>query len=199
MTDLPAPDPVREADHRDVLGRFASGVVVVTAAGPDGPLGLTCQSFVSLSLEPPLVSFAPARTSRTWPLIRASGVFCVNVLAEDQEEVSSAFARSGGDKFRGIQWDPGHDGAPLLTGACAWISCALIHEYDGGDHTLAVGRVTALRAQPSREPLIFHRGRYRSLARATRIRPERPGSRDTANARRSDGPGQPPNFLSLLL
>ena len=162
MTDPPA--PVRDTTHRDVLGHFASGVAVVTAAGPDGPVGLTCQSFVSLSLEPPLISFAPARTSRTWPLVQTSGVFCVNVLAEEQQPLASAFARPGSDKFRGVAWSPGHDGAPLLEGACAWISCALIHEYDGGDHTIAIGRVTALRAQPSREPLIFHRGRYRTLA-----------------------------------
>ncbi|GHB13227.1 monooxygenase [Streptomyces tendae] len=164
MTDPPAPGPVREAAHRAVLGHFASGVAVVTADGPDSPVGLTCQSFVSLSLEPPLISFAPARTSRTWPLVRASGAFCVNVLAEEQQRLADAFARSGGDKFRGVAWSPGPDGAPLLEGACAWISCALVHEYDGGDHTIAVGRVTALRAEPSRDPLIFHRGRYRALA-----------------------------------
>ncbi|MFF5499858.1 flavin reductase family protein [Streptomyces aquilus] len=156
---------VRESTHRDVLGHFATGVCVVTAAGPEGPVGFTCQSFVSLSLDPPLISFAPARTARTWPLIRASAAaFCVNVLAEGQEHVGSAFARSGGDRFEGVRWSPGPGGAPLLAGACAWITCELVQEYDGGDHTIVIGRVTALDVEPSRAPLIFHRGRYRALA-----------------------------------
>ncbi len=165
MADLPTPVPVRDAIHRDVLGHFASGVAVVTAAGPEGPLGFTCQSFVSLSLDPPLISFAPARTSRSWPLMRTSAAFCVNVLAEEQQDLGSAFARSGTDRFRGVPWSPGHGGAPLLEGACAWISCDLVHEYAGGDHTIVIGRVTDLMTESSREPLIFHRGRYRSLAR----------------------------------
>ncbi|MFG1663948.1 flavin reductase family protein [Streptomyces sp. Y7] len=164
MADLPTTALGHHAVHRDVLGHFASGVAVVTAAGPEGPLGFTCQSFVSLSLEPALVSFAPARTSRSWPLMRASAAFCVNVLAVGQQDLGSAFAGPG-DRFRGVRWSPGHGGAPLLEGSCAWISCDLVHEYDAGDHTVVIGRVTGLRADTSREPLIFHRGRYRSLAR----------------------------------
>ena len=85
-----------------MLGHFASGVTVVTALTADGPAGFTCQSFSSLSLDPPLVAFAPARTSRTWPALRAIGRFCVNVLAEGQDDVSQNFARSGADKFAGV-------------------------------------------------------------------------------------------------
>jgi flavin reductase (DIM6/NTAB) family NADH-FMN oxidoreductase RutF len=151
---------VDPAAMRDVLGHFASGVVVVTAAGPDGPLGFTCQSFASLSLEPPLVSFAPARTSSTWPRIREAGAFCVNVLADDQEALSVGFARSGVDKFAGVDWWPGPDDAPLLGGACAWVGCTLWREYDGGDHTIVVGQVHDLAADASRSPLLFHRGGY---------------------------------------
>ena len=148
------------ASMRTVLGHFASGVVVVTAAGPAGPLGFTCQSFASLSLDPPLVSFAAARSSRTWPAIRAVGSFCVNVLAEDHERYSGQFARSGTDKYAGVRWRPGPSGAPILDGVVAWIGCTLYGEHDGGDHTLVVGRVTALAADPARAPLVFHRGRY---------------------------------------
>jgi 3-hydroxy-9,10-secoandrosta-1,3,5(10)-triene-9,17-dione monooxygenase reductase component len=155
---------VDPAAMREVLGHFASGVVVVTAGGPDGPLGLTCQSFASLSLDPPLVMFAPARTSSTWPRIRNVGTFCVNVLAEDQEELSVGFARSGVDKFAGVSWRRGPDDAPVLDGVCAWIGCTLWREYDGGDHTIVVGRVHDLAADPSKSPLLFHRGRY-GLAR----------------------------------
>lgn len=148
---------------REVLGHFATGVVVVTAAGPGGPLGFTCQSFSSLSLDPPLVSLAPARTSSTWPRIRQVGTFCVNVLADDHEQHSVRFARSGVDRFSGVGWAPGPDGTPVLDGVAAWVVATLEHEYDGGDHTIVVGRVRALGADPTRTPLLFHRGRYGRL------------------------------------
>ncbi len=154
------PGPVSPAVMRAVLGHFVSGIVVVTAAGASGPLGFTCQSFASLSLDPPLVSLAPGRTSTTWPRIRAVGAFCVNVLAAGHEELSAAFARSGVDKFAGVPWEPGPSGAPVLDGVSAWLDCVLWAEYDGGDHTIAVGRVRDLRADPSRAPLLYYRGRY---------------------------------------
>ncbi|GAA3231151.1 hypothetical protein GCM10017691_24810 [Pseudonocardia petroleophila] len=128
--------------------------------GPDGPLGFTCQSFSSLSLEPPLVSFAPSRTSTTWPRIREVGAFCVNVLAADHQELSSGFARSGVDKFAGVSWRPAPSGAPVLDGVSAWIDCALRDEFDGGDHTIVVGQVQDLGADAARLPLLFYRGRY---------------------------------------
>lgn len=145
---------------RDVLGHFASGVTVVTAQGDDGPIGFTCQSFSSLSLDPPLVAIAPARTSRTWPQLRALGRFCVNVLAEDQTELSVTFARSGADKFAGVPWRPSRLGQPVLEDVVAWIDCELWAEYDGGDHTIVAARVLDLGADPDRRPLLFHRGRY---------------------------------------
>ena len=88
------------------------------------------------------------------------GAFCVNVLAAGHEDVSAAFARSGVDKFEGVAWAPGPSGAPVLDGVSAWVDCALWAEYDGGDHTIAVGRVRDLRADPSRPPLLYYRGRY---------------------------------------
>ena len=145
---------------RDVLGHFASGVTVVTADGGDGPVGFTCQSFSSLSLDPPLVALAPARTSSTWPRLRDIGRFCVNVLAEDQSALSVAFARSGTDKFAGVDWRPSSQGSPLLDGVVAWIDCELWAEYDGGDHTIVAARVLDLGAVPDRRPLLFHRGGY---------------------------------------
>jgi 3-hydroxy-9,10-secoandrosta-1,3,5(10)-triene-9,17-dione monooxygenase reductase component len=152
--------PVGPTVMREVLGHFVSGVVVVTAHGPDGPLGFTCQSFASLSLDPPLVNFSPARTSTTWPRIRRIGAFCVNVLAADHEHHSAGFARSGVDKFAGVTWRPAPSGAPVLTGVSAWLDCVLWAEYDGGDHTIAVGRVQDLGADPARLPLLFYRGGY---------------------------------------
>jgi flavin reductase (DIM6/NTAB) family NADH-FMN oxidoreductase RutF len=145
---------------RDVLGHFASGVTVVTADTDTGPIGFTCQSFSSLSLDPPLVVFAPARTSRTWPRLRDIGRFCVNVLAEDQPDLSARCARSGTDRFAGVGWRRSRHGSPVLDGVVAWIDCRLWAEYDGGDHTLVAARVLDLGADPGRRPLLFHRGAY---------------------------------------
>jgi 3-hydroxy-9,10-secoandrosta-1,3,5(10)-triene-9,17-dione monooxygenase reductase component len=145
---------------REVLGHFASGVTVVTAVTTDGPTGFTCQSFSSLSLDPPLVAFAPARTSRTWPKLRAMGRFCVNLLAEGQDAVSQNFARSVPDKFTGVRWSPSAHGSPVLDDVVAWIDGELWAEYDGGDHSIVVARVLDLGAEPDRRPLLFHRGTY---------------------------------------
>ncbi|MEU6375416.1 flavin reductase family protein [Streptomyces sp. NPDC046909] len=145
---------------RKVMGHFCSGLVVITAHGPDGPLGFTCQSFASLSLDPPLVSFSPARTSSTWPRIREAQSFCVNVLAEDQQHLSNGFARSGADKFAGVSWSPSPSGAPVLAGTAAWAECVLWAEYDGGDHTIVAGEVRSLGCDDHKRPLLFYRGAY---------------------------------------
>jgi 3-hydroxy-9,10-secoandrosta-1,3,5(10)-triene-9,17-dione monooxygenase reductase component len=155
-----APRIVDPQRMREVLGHFASGVTVVTATTAEGPLGFTCQSFSSLSLDPPLVAFAPARSSRTWPRLRAIGRFCVNVLAEGQDAVSQNFARSGDDKFTGVRWTPSAHGSPVLDDVVAWIDGELWAEYDGGDHTIVVARVLDLGAHADRRPLLFHRGTY---------------------------------------
>ena len=152
--------PVDPRTMRDVLGHFASGVTVVTADTAEGPLGFTCQSFSSLSLDPPLVVFAPSRASRTWPRLREIGRFCVNVLAEDQTRLAQTFARSGTDKFAGVPWTRGRHGSPVLEDVVAWIDCELWAEYEGGDHTLVAARVLDLGADPTRRPLVFHRGSY---------------------------------------
>jgi len=160
------PRIVDPAVMRDVLGHFASGVTVVTAATGAGPIGFTCQSFSSLSLDPPLVAFAPARTSRTWPQLRGIGRFCVNVLAEGQDDVSQNFARSVTDKFEGVPWEPSPHGSPVLEEVVAWIDGELWAEYDGGDHTIVVARVLDLGAHPDRRPLLYHRGAYGLLHRS---------------------------------
>ncbi len=157
--DVPPP-VVDPRVMRDVLGHFASGVTVVTAMGPEGPIGFTCQSFSSLSLDPPLVVFCPSRTSTTWPRLREAGRFCINVLAEDQSELSGQFARSGTDKYAGVAWAPSPLGSPMLDGVVAWIDSEVAAEHEGGDHTIVVGRVLDLGADPTRSPLVFHRGGY---------------------------------------
>jgi 3-hydroxy-9,10-secoandrosta-1,3,5(10)-triene-9,17-dione monooxygenase reductase component len=161
MPEPHAPAPVVDpAAMREVLGHFVSGITVVTAVTDGGPTGFTCQSFNSLSLDPPLVAFAPSLTSRTWPRLRAIGRFGVNVLAEGQEEISRRFARSGADKFAGVPWTPSPHGSPVLEGVVAWIDAQLWAEYDGGDHTIVAARVLDLGAVPDRRPLLYHRGTY---------------------------------------
>jgi 3-hydroxy-9,10-secoandrosta-1,3,5(10)-triene-9,17-dione monooxygenase reductase component len=145
---------------RSVLGHFPSGVTIVTGTTPDGPAGFTCQSFSSLSLDPPLVLVLPGRGSTSWPGIEATGRFCVNVLAEGQRELSTRFARSGGDKFSGVDWSTSALGSPVLAGATAWIDCTLEAVHDGGDHLIVVGAVHDLGAAEESAPLVFHRGSY---------------------------------------
>lgn len=159
--------PVDAGEFRRVLGSFASGVTVVTApaAAEEGsPAGFACQSFSSLSLDPPLVAFMVARTSTTWPRIARAGVFCVNVLGAGQQALCRAFAASGTDKFAGVDHDPAPvSGAPRLAGALAWIDCTIHAVHTGGDHLIVVGRVNALGTADGADeaPLLFHRGRFR--------------------------------------
>ncbi|WTU10938.1 flavin reductase family protein [Streptomyces sp. NBC_00075] len=176
---LPRPDlravgdderaPVPPAEFRRVLGNFATGVTVVTAPPAEGetaPAGFACQSFAALSLDPPLVVFMVGRTSRTWPLIARAGVFCVNVLGAAQGELCRGFARSGTDKFAGVDHEPTPvSGSPRLAGAAAWIDCTIQAVHTGGDHLIVVGRVEALGTgdDDGDPPLLFHRGRFTRL------------------------------------
>lgn len=153
---------------RGVLGHFASGVTVVTAIDEDEPVGFTCQSFTSLSLSPPQILILPGRSSTSWPRIAAGGRFCVNILAEHQDTVSTAFATSGADKFAGIGWTRSPSGMPMLDGVCAWLDCTVAAVHPSGDHLVVVGAVEDLGAGPDSRPLLFHRGAY---AGATELTP----------------------------
>ncbi|GAA4283742.1 flavin-dependent monooxygenase reductase subunit HsaB [Brevibacterium daeguense] len=151
---------------REVMGSFCSGITIITADAAEGPAGFTCQSFTSLSLEPPLVAFNPARTSSSWPKIRQVGSFCVNILGADQQQLARTFAKSGIDKFAGVEHRPSEFGNPILDAALAWIDCTLYAEYDGGDHTIVVGKVEGMHALEDVDPLLFFRGAYASLEKA---------------------------------
>ena len=153
-----------DPDHfKQVLGYFSTGVVVVTALDGGQPVGMSAQSVVSLSLDPPLVLFCPARSSTTWPRIQRARSFALNILAADQQQLSDGFARSGADKFAGVEWAAGHTGAPLLAGAIGHVECQLENVYPGGDHEIAVGRVVDLGVRRDASPLIYFRGAYSSL------------------------------------
>jgi len=149
---------------RQVLGHFATGVTVVTAAGDDGPVGLAVGSFASVSLDPPMVGFFPDRGSSSWPRIEGSGHFCVNVLAEAQEDVCRRFAAKGDDKFRGLGWKPAASGAPVLDGILAWIDCDIESVSEAGDHWFVLGAVRDLAVVHDGSPLVFFRGGYGRFA-----------------------------------
>jgi len=151
------------ASLRHAVSHFGSGITIVTGLDDAKPLGFTCQSFFSLSLEPALVSFAPARTSTTWPAIRQLETFAVNVLAEHQAGHSTAFSRSGTDKFAGIAWTPGERGAPHLDDALATFDCRLWAEYDGGDHTIVAAEVLDFHLGPTAGPLLYYKSAYASV------------------------------------
>ena len=152
---LPTPRPIRT-----VLGHFATGVVLVTAIDGDEPVGMACNSFTSVSLEPPLVLFCAAKSSTTWPRIQAAGKWAANILDEDGEEICRLFAQKGADRFAHIAYTPGRTGAPILEDALAFVDCETIAEHDAGDHVIVVGRVLELGYQPEGKPLLFYRGGY---------------------------------------
>jgi len=145
---------------RQVLSHFPTGVVVVTGMTADGPAGLAVGSFASVSLEPPLVGFFVALSSTSWPPIRPSGHFCVNLLASAQSDVCRTFARSGGDKFAGVSWTHSNGGSPVLDGVVAWVDCEVEQEIETGDHQLVIGRVLDLEVANGEAPLLFHRGSF---------------------------------------
>lgn len=151
---------------RDALGCFATGICVVTACGPDGDfIGLTVNSFNSVSLDPPLVLWSLDANSPNLDAFRSASHYVVNILAADQEGISQRFATRAGDKFGELELCVGAGGAPLLPGCCAWFECANEIRHPGGDHLIFVGRVTRFTHDPAREPLLYHAGRYRHLAR----------------------------------
>lgn len=165
---------------KSVMGRFATGVTVVTAMHESGPVGFTCQSFVSLSLSPPLVALAPAKTSTSWPRIRDAGNFCVNILASAQSDVCQAFALSGGNKFQGIDWVQGLTGSPVVLGSLAWVECRLELAHDAGDHELVIGRVLSLGVGEG-DPLLYYRSQFAKLVPIVAERPDLEEGHDLAD------------------
>lgn len=158
----PPESAIDDARFKEVLGHFATGITIVTAMEEGLPVGFTCQAFTALSLHPPLVALAPAKSSTSWPRIARAGFFCVNVLGAHQEAVCRAFAVSGGDKFTGIAWHPGATGSPVLDGSLAVVECRLGAIYEAGDHELVTGEVLSMEVGEG-GPLLFYRGGFAQL------------------------------------
>jgi flavin reductase (DIM6/NTAB) family NADH-FMN oxidoreductase RutF len=149
---------------RDVMGRFPTGVAIVTALTNAGPVGMTVQSCCSLSLDPPLVLFCVASSSQSWSRIRNSQLLCVNFLSDDQEDLARQFARHSLNKYANVNWNPTHvTRSPALQSVVACLECRLEREYSGGDHVIVVCRVMGLYANPDSEPLIYYRGGFHGL------------------------------------
>ncbi|MCP4562764.1 MAG: flavin reductase [Bosea sp.] len=149
---------------RDAFGAFMTGVTVVTAFGSDGkPLGFTANSFASVSLSPPLLLVCIARTSRNYAAVTAASGFAVNVLAEDQKDVSNTFARPVEDRFAAVDWQSGPAGSPVFDGAAAWFDCAMERVVEAGDHAILLGRVEGFR-NSGRNGLGYARGGYFAAA-----------------------------------
>lgn len=149
---------------RRALGTFATGVTVVTSVSPDGELlGFTANSFNSVSLNPPLVLFSLDRGAFSMRGFEAAGVFAINVLSEDQQALSNAFARALVDKWQAVEYETWETGCPILTQALASFECETTSMHDGGDHVIFVGRVLRLRATEHGKPLLYFRGAYRQI------------------------------------
>jgi flavin reductase (DIM6/NTAB) family NADH-FMN oxidoreductase RutF len=149
---------------RETLGRFATGVAFVTATPGGKPEGLIVNSLTSVSLEPPLVAFCPARNSLTWQRMRRTGRFAVNVLARQHEVFVRRASPAGTDRFAGIDWELGAGGAPLLTDALATLECEIATEHAAGDHWIVVGLVDGLSARQVGQPLTFFAGAFGTVA-----------------------------------
>jgi flavin reductase (DIM6/NTAB) family NADH-FMN oxidoreductase RutF len=164
-------------DFRTTLGHFASGIVIIAARHEGRPVGLSIQSFASLSLDPPLVSLSVSLTSATWPMIAEEGRFCASILSADQETLCRRFAVSGADKFEGVPWTASpRTLSPRIEGALAWVDCGIRAVYQAGDHWLIVADVLDLggggRARP---PLLFYQGTFGTLSAAERSVTEQTG------------------------
>jgi len=161
---LAAPATLQEApdarSFRDALGRFATGIALVTAT-PDGePAGLIVNSLTSVSLEPPLVSFCPSRSSLTWSRMRRARRFGVNVLGSEHEAFAVRATPAGADRFAGLEWELTRGGVPRVADALATLECEIVAEHPAGDHWIVVGRVEDLCISPARDPLVFFAGAF---------------------------------------
>lgn len=151
-------DPIA---FRRALGEYVTGVTVITAEGGNGErIGMTMNSFNSVSLDPPLVLFSVDRRALSLPALQSAKGFGINILSRAQQDISGRFAKAQTDKWSEIKWTPGYMNAPLIEGAQAHFECAPYATYDGGDHVIFVVRVVRFTTQPGAEPLAFFRGRY---------------------------------------
>ncbi|CAN5491377.1 flavin reductase family protein [soil metagenome] len=193
-------DPAESGDpsqdgraFRRALGQYPTGVTIVTASDGSREVGVTANSFSSVSLAPPLVLWSIDRKSTSFEAFLKASHFAVNILCASQMDLSTRFSKTSDEKFKGIPWEPGNGGAPLLAGAVVHLQCKREFEYEGGDHLIMVGRVEHY-ARYKQEPLLFSKGRY---AIAVDAAPE--AIESTSSATHEAGADDEPTLLQLLL
>ncbi|MFS8039195.1 flavin reductase family protein [Xanthobacter sp. AM11] len=164
MTTIDLDARIDPRELRNALGRFATGIAVVMAKDEEGPLGVTVNSFSSVSLDPPLVLFCMARSLHSLARLEKAKAYSVNILHGTQVDISNRFARAGEDKFTQTDCVDGCLGEPCLMSSHATFECVPYAHYDGGDHVIFVGRVVHMRAEGEDDPLLYYRGSYRLLA-----------------------------------
>ena len=157
---------IEPLSFREALGHYASGITVITSHLDDEPIGFTCQSFYSVSMSPPLVSFSVMSSSASYPKIRQAGRFAVNILSGEQVRISNQFARRGTDKWHGVEWQTSPLGNPIIAGSLHWLDCEIHAEHAAGDHLIVIGEVKALNLQEAAatQPLLYFKGQYCNLA-----------------------------------
>lgn len=157
---------IEPLSFREALGHYASGITVITSQVEGEPIGFTCQSFYSVSMSPPLVSFSVMCSSASYPKIRQAGRFAVNILSGEQVDISNQFARRGTDKWQGVDWHASPLGNPVIAGSLHWLDCEIHAEHAAGDHLIVIGEVKALNLQEvtATQPLLYFKGHYRNLA-----------------------------------
>lgn len=164
MSGIVSHDDMPAAELREVASNYCSGVTIIAARSEDGALhGFTCQSFHSLSLDPPLVAFFVGNASRSYAAMRNLRHFSINILAETQRPLALKFAQSGRPKWHDTSWTPDPWGQPMITGSVATLSCEATDEYPGGDHLIRLGRVCAASQNRDQEPLLFFRSGFAGL------------------------------------
>jgi 3-hydroxy-9,10-secoandrosta-1,3,5(10)-triene-9,17-dione monooxygenase reductase component len=152
-----------QRNFRDILGRFATGVTLVTADTGEGPMGMVVNSFTSVALEPPLIALCAAYTSTTWPAIRATGHFAVTILGDQHEDLCRVFSTHGVERFAGREWVTTAAGHPTPSGGLGWLDCRISAIHPAGDHELAIAEAFDGAMAEEGGPLVFHAGRFTSL------------------------------------
>jgi flavin reductase (DIM6/NTAB) family NADH-FMN oxidoreductase RutF len=194
-------DTAAQSDLRAAFAQYATGVAVVTARTAEGhPVGITINSFSSLSLDPPLILWCLQLCAASLDAYTAADYFAVNVLASGQEPIARRFAARGTDRFAGAHWYPGPRYLPLLDGGLGVFVCRRVARLPGGDHLIMIGALEEYEVSAGRQPLVFHGGRYRSLAAAAAGDPTDKEGRETHEEDyRSQGGRDPSDVHQLLL
>jgi len=157
---------IEPARFRKALGHYASGITVITSQSGDERIGFTCQSFYSVSMHPPLISFSVKASSYSYPIIKQAGQFAVNILTNKQIDLSNQFAMQGTEKWNNVDWQPSPLGNPIIDGTLHWLDCKVYAAHAAGDHIIVIGEVKALRLDDAEHqlPLLYYQGRYSNLA-----------------------------------